>query len=163
MGTGTAHAFATAWFAPERADLKAEARTKARASISRILEDGVRLGKLTAEQQQNALNNLTEARSVAAAADGAGLLVETVSENLSVKQAVVREAAEVMDPGAVIATNTSALSVTEIAAGIVDSSRVIGMHFFNPVHKMKLIELVRGLQTSDETLVRTLAYGDVLG
>src|SRR5690606_2152197 len=101
--------------------------------------------------------------SVSVAAEGADLLVETVSENLSIKQAVVRDAAAVMAADAVIATNTSALSVTEIAAAIDDSSRVIGMHFFNPVHKMKLIELVRGLETSDETLVRTRAYCDALG
>lgn len=163
MGTGIAHAFAISGFATVMVDVNAGALGKARSSIARILEDGVRLGKLGAEQQQNALNNLSEATSVAVAADGADLLVETVSENLSIKQAVVREAATVMRPDSVIATNTSALSVTEIASSIDDASRVIGMHFFNPVHKMKLIELVRGLQTSDETLVRTRAYCNALG
>lgn len=163
MGTGIAHAFAISGFKTVMVDVKAEALEKARASIAKILEDGVKLGKLSVEQQQTALQNLSEDTSVSAAAEGADLLVETVSENLSIKQAVVRDAAAVMAADAVIATNTSALSVTEIAAAIDDSSRVIGMHFFNPVHKMKLIELVRGLETSDETLVRTRAYCDALG
>lgn len=163
MGTGIAHAFAISGFKTVMVDVKAEALEKARASIAKILEDGVKLGKLSVELQQSALQNLSEATSVSVAAEGADLLVETVSENLAIKQAVVRDAAAVMAAGAVIATNTSALSVTEIAAAIDDSSRVIGMHFFNPVHKMKLIELVRGLETSDETLVRTRAYCDALG
>jgi 3-hydroxybutyryl-CoA dehydrogenase len=163
MGTGIAHAFATSGFSTVMVDVRVEALALARGNIEKILEDGVRLGKLSDERRQRALGNLGEATSITAAAEGADLLVETVSENLSIKQAVAREAAAVMAPGSVIATNTSALSVTEIATAVDDPGRVIGMHFFNPVHKMKLIELVRGLETGDETLVRARAYADALG
>src|SRR5690606_14236259 len=88
------------------------------------------------------------------AAVGANLLVETVSEQLAIKKAVVMQAASLMVDNAIIASNTSALSVTEIAASVPAPERFIGMHFFNPVHKMKLVELVRGLATSDETVAR---------
>jgi 3-hydroxybutyryl-CoA dehydrogenase len=85
-----------------------------------------------------------------------------VSENLAVKKAVVTQAAAVMAEGAIYATNTSALSVTEIATAVAAPERVVGMHFFNPVHKMKLVELVRGLATSDETVAVSRAYSDAI-
>jgi len=97
------------------------------------------------------------------AAEGAQLLVETVSENLAVKKAVVSEAAAVMAEGAIYATNTSALSVTEIATAVSAPERVVGMHFFNPVHKMKLVELVRGLATDDATVAKSRDYSDAIG
>jgi 3-hydroxybutyryl-CoA dehydrogenase len=79
------------------------------------------------------------------------------------KVAIVKEADRLLPPGAVIGTNTSALSVTEIAAATQRADRVLGMHFFNPVHKMKLLELVRGVGTSDETVARARAWGEALG
>ena len=97
------------------------------------------------------------------AARGAALLVETVSEKLDIKKAIVAQAEPMLADGAIIATNTSALSVTEIATAVSCPERVVGMHFFNPVHKMKLVELVRGLATSDETVARTRAYSDAIG
>ncbi len=91
------------------------------------------------------------------------LLVETVSEKLDVKRLVIAQSLPVLADNAVIATNTSALSVTEIAASVPCPERVVGMHFFNPVHKMKLVELVRGLATSDETVARARAWSDAIG
>jgi len=163
MGTGIAHAFASSGFTTLLVDTNAASLTQARASIEKILADGVRLGKVSEEQAKLSLANLLTGSDLSEAAIGANWLVETVSEQLAVKQAVIGQAAPLLAPDAIIATNTSALSVTEIAASVPGAERVIGMHFFNPVHKMKLIELVRGLVTSDEVVARTRTLCDQLG
>ncbi|WP_095156551.1 3-hydroxyacyl-CoA dehydrogenase [Pseudomonas sp. Irchel 3E13] len=163
MGTGIAHAFASSGFVTVLVDTNAASLTQARASIEKILGDGVRLGKVSEEQAQRSLVNLLTTSDLNEAASGANWLVETVSEQLAVKQAVIRQAAPLLAADAIIATNTSALSVTEIATSVDAAERVIGMHFFNPVHKMKLVELVRGLATSDEVVVRTRALCDQIG
>ncbi|MGQ7859945.1 3-hydroxyacyl-CoA dehydrogenase [Pseudomonas sp. 32A] len=163
MGTGIAHAFASSGFTTLLVDTNAASLTQARASIEKILSDGVRLGKVSEEQAKASLANLLTGGDLSEAAAGANWLVETVSEQLAVKKAVIGLAAPLLAPDAIIATNTSALSVTEIAASIPGAERVIGMHFFNPVHKMKLIELVRGLATSDEVVARTRTLCDQLG
>ncbi|MFJ1255785.1 3-hydroxyacyl-CoA dehydrogenase [Cupriavidus sp. CuC1] len=163
MGTGIAHAFASSGFATALVDTDAQALERARQTIGKILDDGVRLGKLDAGVAQAAKVRLTVETDLTAAATGAQLLVETVSENLAVKKAVVTQAAAVMADDAIYATNTSALSVTEIAVAVSSPERVVGMHFFNPVHKMKLVELVRGLATSDETVALTRDYAGLIG
>ncbi|AVD90108.1 putative 3-hydroxybutyryl-CoA dehydrogenase [compost metagenome] len=163
MGTGIAHAFASSGFATVVVDTKPASLTHARASIEKILGDGVRLGKVSEEQAQQSLANLLTTSDLSEAASGANWLVETVSEQLAVKKAVISQAAPLLAADAIIATNTSALSVTEIAASVDSADRVIGMHFFNPVHKMKLVELVRGLATSDEVVIRTRALCEQIG
>ncbi len=163
MGTGIAHAFASSGFATTLVDSSAAALEQARQAIGKILDDGVRLGKVDADSAAASRARLAIAGDLAEAARGAGLLIETVSEKLDVKKAVVATAAPLLADGAVIATNTSALSVTEIATAVPMPERVIGMHFFNPVHKMKLVELVRGLATSDATVARTRAWCDDIG
>ncbi|MCY0853739.1 3-hydroxyacyl-CoA dehydrogenase [Cupriavidus sp. D39] len=163
MGSGIAHAFASSGFATALVDTDAQALERARMTIGKILDDGVRLGKLDAGVAQAAKGRLTVETDLTVAATGAQLLVETVSENLAVKKAVITQAAAVMADGAIYATNTSALSVTEIAVAVSSPERVVGMHFFNPVHKMKLVELVRGLATSDETVALTRDYADLIG
>ena len=163
MGTGIAHAFASSGFATVLVDSNEAAVARALAAVAKILDDGVRLGKVESAAATAAKTRLTSCADLAEAAEGAALLVETVTENLAVKQAVVRTVATRMLPGALIATNTSALSVTEIATAVSDPERVVGMHFFNPVHKMKLVELVRGLATSDESVAKARDYADALG
>lgn len=163
MGTGIAHAFASSGYRTVLVDSNPEALLRAQQAVTKILEDGVRLGKVEAASAASAIACLSTQPDLAVAAQGAMLLVETVSENLAVKQAVVALAAPLMAPGAIIATNTSALSVTEIGMAAPQPDRVIGMHFFNPVHKMKLVELVRSLDTSDETVARLRGYCDALG
>lgn len=163
MGTGIAHGFASAGFDTVLVDTNVESLARARDGIEKILNDGVRLGKMSAESAGAALARLATCSDLGEAATGANCLVETVSEQLAVKKAVVVQAEPLLAPDAIIATNTSALSVTEIAAALKCPERVIGMHFFNPVHKMKLIEMVRGLATSDETVVRTRALCDAMG
>ncbi|WP_185267639.1 3-hydroxyacyl-CoA dehydrogenase [Halopseudomonas xiamenensis] len=163
MGTGIAHAFASSGFETVLVDTNAAALEKAYASIEKILGDGVRLGKVSEETGRAALDRLTVNADLSEAAVGANLLVETVSEQLAIKKAVVMQAASLMLDNAIIASNTSALSVTEIAASVPAPERFIGMHFFNPVHKMKLVELVRGLATSDETVARVKDLCDAIG
>jgi 3-hydroxybutyryl-CoA dehydrogenase len=163
MGTGIAHAFASSGFTTVLVDSNEAAAARALAAVAKILDDGVRIGKVESAAAAAAKARLTACADLAEAAEGAALLVETVTENLAVKQAVVRTAAARMLPGALIATNTSALSVTEIATAVSDPERVVGMHFFNPVHKMKLVELVRGLATSDESIAKARDYADALG
>ncbi len=163
MGTGIAHAFASAGFTTVLVDSNIAAAAKALAAVAKILDDGVKLGKVEAGAAEAAKARLTTLPDLAQAAEGAALLVETVTENLAVKREVLATAAPHMRPGALIATNTSALSVTEIATAVPEPERVVGMHFFNPVHKMKLVELVRGLASSDESVARARAYSDALG
>lgn len=162
MGTGIAHAFAHAGFCTALVDSNADALMRAQQAIGKILDDGVRLGKLDTAAAESAKGRLSVYADLTTAAAGAHLLIETVSENLATKQAVLTAAAAVMADDAIYATNTSALSVTKIAASVVSPERVIGMHFFNPVHKMKLVELVRGLATSDETVALTRTYSDAI-
>ena len=163
MGTGIAHAFASSGFATVLVDSNAEALARAQQAIGKILDDGVKLGKVDAAAAAASKARLVVNADLSAAARGANLLIETVSEKLDVKKAVVTTAAPLLADGAVIATNTSALSVTEIATAVPFPERVVGMHFFNPVHKMKLVELVRGLATSDETVARSRAWSDAIG
>jgi 3-hydroxybutyryl-CoA dehydrogenase len=163
MGTGIAHAFASAGFATTLTDIDREALARAEAAIGKILDDGVRLGKLAADAAAAAKARLSVTTDAAEAATGARLFVETVSEQMPIKLAVITAAESLLAEDAIIGTNTSALSVTEIARATARPGRVVGMHFFNPVHKMKLVELVRGLQTTDETLARARDYSEAIG
>lgn len=163
MGTGIAHGFVSSGFPTVLVDTNAQSLSNARAAVENILKSGVSLGKVSAEQAEASMARLSTAGDLGEAASGANWLVETVSEQLAIKKAIVAQAAPLLAPDAIIATNTSALSVTEIAASIDSAERVIGMHFFNPVHKMKLVELVRGLATSDETVARTRDLCDAMG
>jgi 3-hydroxybutyryl-CoA dehydrogenase len=163
MGTGIAHAFAAAGYPTTITDVSADALARARSAIVQILSDGVRLGKLSQRDADSALARLSIGGELKAVAKGADLLIETVTESLPLKLEIVHEAEPMLAPGAIIATNTSALSVTEIAGAAADPSRVVGMHFFNPVHKMKLLELVKGLATASATIERARRYGEQIG
>lgn len=163
MGTGIAHAFASSGYQTTLVDTNADALTKARDNIHAILDGGVKLGKLAADDAEAAKARLHTSETLADSPASAGLLIETVSENLGIKQAVVRQAAELLNEEAIIATNTSALSVTEIASVIDNPERLIGMHFFNPVHKMKLVELVLGIATNEATVARSREWCDAIG
>ena len=163
MGTGIAHAFASAGFTTLLTDINGEALARAEASIGRIFDEGVKRGTLTDAEAASGTARLRDTTDLVAAATGADLLVETVSERMDTKISVIQAAEPVLAEGAIIGTNTSALSVTEIARATSNPGRVVGMHFFNPVHKMKLVELVRGLQTNDAAIAAVRAYSDAIG
>ena len=163
MGTGITHAFLANGHHVTLVDTNGNALNQARQSITKIFGDGVRLGKTTEADVAGALARMTCAEHLRGASDDTALVMETVTENLAIKQAIVREAEACFKAGTVIATNTSALSITEIASVAKMPAHVIGMHFFNPVHKMKLVEIVRGLETSDETVARARAWASAIG
>lgn len=163
MGTGIAHAFATSGFPTVLVDISADATARARGEIENIIDGGVKLGKIGAEDADAAKSRLSASSSVSDAAQGACLFVETVSEQLDLKLKVLAEAEAALPKDAIIGTNTSALSVTQIASRSDRPDRVFGMHFFNPVHKMKLVELVLGLATSQSTLALARDYSAAIG
>ena len=163
MGTGITHAFLASGHHVTLVDTNGNALDQARQSITKIFGDGVRLGKTTEADVADALARMKCAEHLRGASGDTALVMETVTESLVIKQAIVREAEACFKAGTVIATNTSALSITEIASVAKTPAHVIGMHFFNPVHKMKLVEIVRGLETSDETVARARAWASAIG
>ena len=163
MGTGITHAFLASGHHVTLVDTNGNALDQARQSITKIFGDGVRLGKTTEADVADALARMACAEHLRGASGDTALVMETVTESLVIKQAIVREAEACFKAGTVIATNTSALSITEIASVAKTPAHVIGMHFFNPVHKMKLVEIVRGLETSDETVARARAWASAIG
>jgi 3-hydroxybutyryl-CoA dehydrogenase len=154
MGTGIVHAFAINGYTVKLVDTNAQAAASSVEQIHRLLADGIKLGKMDEAARQSATQRITIADRIGADASGVSLLVETATENLEIKRDILRQADDALKAEALIATNTSALSISELAAATRRPDRVVGMHFFNPVHKMKLVEIVRGLQTSEETIER---------
>jgi len=149
MGNGIAHSLAAGGYEVFMIDASAAAAEAGLKRIDQNLATGIERGKLTAAEATAIRARITTSTSIAAAAT-AGIVIEAVPESMQIKHAVLRELEAVCSPDAIFATNTSALSITEIATAVQRPSRVIGMHYFNPAHIMKLIEIVRGLETSDE-------------
>lgn len=163
MGHGIAHVCAAAGFHAALFDVRPELVAAGLAKISANLDAGVARGKVTAEQRAATLANLRGEADLAAALTGAHLVIEAVPEKLELKQKLLREAAEIAGPAAILATNTSSLSVSEIAAAVPGPQRVIGTHFFNPVHLMKLLEIVVGRETTPEVLAQIQSFGARIG
>ena len=163
MGTGIAHAFATTGHRTVLMDVRPEAAAKAAENIHGLVQDGIKLGKLDSGKADAVRELLSTTSDLEEAARDAELLVETASEDLAIKADIVRRVDPILPRDAILATNTSALSITEIAAFTADPGRVIGMHFFNPVHKMKLVEIVRGIETSAATIAGMQAWCEAIG
>jgi len=163
MGHGIAHVCAAAGYQARLFDVRRELVDAGLAKISANLDAGVAKGKVTAEQRAATLANLRGETELGAALTGAQLVIEAVPEKLELKQKLLREAAELAGPAAILATNTSSLSVSEIAAAVPGPERVIGTHFFNPVHLMKLLEIVVGRETSPEVLAQIQSFGARVG
>lgn len=152
MGHGIAHGTAVAGYETRLYDVREAQLAKARGQIDGILKKSVELGKLAAADVDATLARLTTTTDVAAALGGADFIIEAAPEKIDVKVKLFADIQAHAPASAVVASNTSALSITEIAATLGNPSRVGGMHFFNPVHKMKLVEIVRALESSDATL-----------
>ena len=142
MGRGIAQACAVAGWATRLTDMRPGAPAAALAAIGDTLAAGVARRKLTPEAREEALSRLTAERSFLAACQDADLVIEAVFEDIDIKRAVFRQAVEVAAPGALYATNTSSIAVSAIARGFAHPSRLLGLHFFNPVHLMRLVEVV---------------------
>ena len=152
MGRGIAHVAAQGGFGTILQDVSPEALRKARAGIASNLEEGIARGKLTPADRDATLARLALQNDLAAACADADLVIEAVPETMALKLEVFGRLHGVCRPGTVFASNTSALSITEMGAGSGRPGKFIGMHFFNPVHKMRLVELVRGKDTDDATV-----------
>jgi 3-hydroxybutyryl-CoA dehydrogenase len=149
MGNGIAHVFALHGHAVTLVDVTADRVAAALASIAGNLERQAKKGAITSEQKTETIARITPTTERAAAAD-ARLIIEAVPENADLKADVFRDL-DRLAPAAILASNTSSISITELARNTTRPDRVIGMHFMNPVPVMKLVEVIRGLQTSDET------------
>ncbi|UUI03885.1 3-hydroxyacyl-CoA dehydrogenase NAD-binding domain-containing protein [Oceanobacillus jeddahense] len=152
MGKGIAYAFAISGYEVYVNDLNEDILTKAKDDINTLLDGSFEKGFLKREVYQSAKNNLVYEAELKKAVEGSGLVIEAVLEKMDLKIDIFKKLDEICPPETVLATNTSTMSPTEIGTQTSRPDKVVAMHFFNPVHKMKLIEVIRGLETSDETV-----------
>ena len=158
MGNGIAQTFAASGAAVTLIDIDAQALEKGLATIEGSLARFVKKEKLSADEAQ-AIRARIQGATKLADAGGSELVVEAVVERAEVKAAVFKELDAVCAPSAILSSNTSSISITQIAAATKRPAQVVGMHFFNPVPVMKLVEIIRALQTSDE-VVATIETGN---
>lgn len=163
MGHGIAHAAATAGFDTAMYDVTRAAVEKGRASIEKILRKSVDLGKATAADADAALARLSISDQLADVLAGADFVIEAAPEKIDIKLHLFEEIDRHAPAHAIVTTNTSALSITEMAGASKNPGRVAGMHFFNPVHRMKLVEIVRALESTPATLEAVEAVATQMG
>lgn len=163
MGHGIAQVAAMAGHVVALHDMASGPLEAAMARIAANLDKGVRLGKVEASVRAGALGRLTAVRALDEAVDGADLVVEAVPEVLSLKTDVLAQVAGLVGQDAILATNTSSLSIDEIGADLPAPERFLGLHFFNPVHVMALVEVVKGKRTSTAVTERAVGFVRGLG
>ncbi len=163
MGAGIAQAAATAGWPTTLTDTRPDALQGALDRITRTLDGAVQRGKLDAAGRAAILGRLQAVPGIRAACEGADLVVEAVLEDLDVKRDVMSQASDWAVPTALLATNTSSISIADIAADLPRPGRLIGMHFFNPVHVMKLVEIVTHDATDDAARADALAVVHAMG
>lgn len=156
MGHGIAQVLAQAGVDVRLRDVDAGRVDKGLGEVRKNLEGGVARGKLTAAQRDEALGRLRGETDLAAAVGAADIVIEAIPEDLELKKRVLAEASRVAERARVVATNTSSLPVTEIAQATDRPARVLGLHFFNPVHLQKLVEVVKAERTADDALALAL-------
>jgi 3-hydroxybutyryl-CoA dehydrogenase len=162
MGAGIAQVCAQAGFDTVGREVNDELTERGRATIDHYLSRGVEKGRMTQEEKDATLGRLTLATDLDALAD-CDLVIEAVIEDIATKTAVFKELDSLLRSDAILATNTSALSVTEIADSTSRPERVVGMHFFNPAPVLKLVEVVRTAHTSDEAFDAAFDFAQRLG
>jgi len=163
MGRGIAYASALGGFTTLLQDTSGEALEKAMSEISATLERGVVTGKVPDDAAADAHRRLSGVRRLEEATREADLVIEAVPEDIDLKVDIFSTVDRHAGPQAILASNTSSLSITEMAAATQRPKQVVGMHFFNPVHRMKLLEVVRALETSDDTIATALMVGEKMG
>lgn len=163
MGNGIAHVFAQSGHVVTLVDQSADALVRGLSTIEKNLGRQVKKGVLSAEDAAATLGRITRAQDLAVAVSNADLVVEAVAERLEVKSAVFQTLDAHAPKHAILASNTSSISITWIAAQTKRPDQVIGMHFFNPVPVMTLVEVVRGLQTSQATFDAIFSLSQKLG
>jgi 3-hydroxybutyryl-CoA dehydrogenase len=163
MGRGIAHAAAVGGYRTILEDLLPGALRKAEYEIRSNLDKAVELGKVSSPDADAAFRRLEYAGSVDEAAREADLVIEAVPEEMESKIEIFTLLDKICRPATILASNTSSLSITEIASVTYRAKKCVGMHFFNPVHKMKLLEIVRALETDDDTLATAVEVGKRMG
>ena len=162
MGNGIAHTFAQHGFDILLIDVSADALTRARATIASNLDRQVKKGVIDATTKESTLGRIATAAALDAVSD-ASLVIEAASEDIALKFKLFADLDRIASPGAILASNTSSISITEIAARTRRPDHVIGMHFMNPVPVMELVEVIRGLATSDSTAAAVIGLAKRVG
>jgi 3-hydroxybutyryl-CoA dehydrogenase len=163
MGNGIAHVFAQSGFNVTLVDVD-ENRIKAGVeAISKNLDRQVKKETISAAEKEETVARISTNLDLKSSVPGSDLIIEAATENPAIKGEIFRTLDETARPGAILASNTSSISITQIAAQTSRPDKVIGMHFFNPVPVMKLVEIIRGLATSDETYATVKAMSEKLG
>ncbi|MFJ8260411.1 3-hydroxyacyl-CoA dehydrogenase [Rummeliibacillus sp. NPDC094406] len=163
MGRGIAYAAAIGDFQVVLNDINQENLDKAKFQIEKEMAKSVERGYLKSEQAATALENLEFTTDLESAASDSDIVIEAVFELMELKIEIFKKLDKICPQHTILATNTSTMSPTEIAAQTSRPEKCLAMHFFNPVHKMKLIEMIRGLETSDETVAKAKEFGKKLG
>ncbi len=163
MGNGIAHVCAQSGLEVRMVDVSEEALDRGLLTISKNMDRQVKKERLTAEDRDAALARIHPVTNPAEGARGAGLVVEAIPEQAELKYELFRTLDEAAAPETILASNTSSISITEIAARTRRPEKVIGMHFMNPVPVMKLVEVIRGLATDDETTQAIMELSRSLG
>ncbi len=163
MGNGIAHVFAQAGFKVRLIDVNAAQLEKAIATISKNFDRQITKGTLTEEDKKNALENITTVTDLAVGVKDAQLVVEAATENIELKLKIFKSIDEAAPAGCILASNTSSISITKIAAATMRPQDVIGMHFMNPVPVMKLVEIINGYATNKEVTSIIVAISKMLG
>lgn len=162
MGNGIAHVFAQNGFPVTMVDVSAQALERGLATITRNLDRQIKKGALDAAERDATLARLTTSTELGAVA-GSALAVEAATENRDIKLQIFRDMDRIAGPETILASNTSSISITEIAAATQRPQSVIGMHFMNPVPMMQLVEVIRGIATSDQTTTRVMELARAVG
>ncbi|MCC6875250.1 MAG: 3-hydroxybutyryl-CoA dehydrogenase [Sandaracinaceae bacterium] len=163
MGNGIAQVCAVSGMKVSLRDVSTDALARALAAIGASLAKLVEKGKLSAEDRELAIGRIRTTTGLPEAVEGADLIVEAIPERMDWKLELFAELGRIAKPDALLGTNTSSLSVTEIAGASGAPERVVGLHFFNPVPLMQLLEIVRGLLTSDGTIERASSFARAIG
>lgn len=163
MGNGIAHTFAQSGYTVKLVDISSDALDKAIATITKNLDRMLSKEKISEEDKNSTLSNITIHTDLSSAVKGADLVVEAATENVDLKLKIFKQLDEVCDKNTILGTNTSSISITKIAAVTNRANKVIGMHFMNPVPIMKLVEVIRGYDTSDETTRKIMDTSKSLG
>jgi 3-hydroxybutyryl-CoA dehydrogenase len=163
MGNGIAHVFAQNGFFVNLIDVSAQQLERAIQTIAKNIDRQIAKGTITGEQKAQALSNITTFRDIAEGVRETELVVEAASENTELKLSIFRELDEMAPAGTILASNTSSISITKIAAATKRPELVIGMHFMNPVPVMKLVEIINGYSTKKEVTEKIIGLGKQLG
>ena len=156
MGNGIAHVFAQCGYKVGLVDVSSDALKKGLETISKNLDRMVVKEKITATDKENTLKNISSFSSLGDGVQNADIVIEAATENIDLKCKIFKELDQLCKPSAILATNTSSISITKIASHTQRPEKVIGMHFMNPVPVMKLVEVIRGYATSDEVMKTVL-------